>query len=113
MIAAFCERIGFTSLELLVSHFQGRVLHGVKEDLVDLTNLKGVRGSTARLLYTAGLETVECIAESSRDEIHAALCQGKRSDEQQGEWTKSSLILKSAIKLLQVCSIQTLHTALF
>ena len=107
MIAAFCERIGYTSLELLVSHFQGRVLHGVKDDLVDLTHLKGVRGSTARLLYTAGLETVECIAESTRDEIHAALCQGKRSNEQQGEWKKAGMILKSAIELLQVCSIDT------
>lgn len=104
MIAAFCERIGYTSLELLVSHFQGRVLHGVKDDLVDLTHLKGVRGSTARLLYTAGLETVECIAESSRDDIHAALCQGKRSTEQQGEWKKAGMILKSAIQLLQVRS---------
>lgn len=104
MISAFCERIGLTSLELLVSHFHGRVLHGVKEDLVNLTNIKGVRGTTARLLYTAGLETVECIADASDQEIHAALCQGKRASEHQGEWKKARMILKSAIHLLQVCA---------
>jgi DNA polymerase theta len=104
MIAAFCERIGYTSLELLVSHFQGRVLHGVKDDLVDLTHLKGVRGCTARLLYTAGLETIEDIADSSVDEIHAALCQGKRSNEEHGEWRKARMIKASAVQVMQVCS---------
>jgi replicative superfamily II helicase len=109
MVAAFCERLGIFTLELLVSQFQGRVLHGIKQDIIELTNLKGVKGVTARLLYTAGIQTVEDVHEATEEEVHAALVQGKRPDEQKGEWRAAKIIKKSAAQLMTVrpsCSAQ-------
>jgi hypothetical protein len=102
MIAAFCERIGLPALDLIVSKFQGRVLHGIKEDIIDLTNIMGIRGFGARLLYSAGLQTVEAVAKASVEEVHAALVQGKRPQDLQGEWKQARRIHNSAIKLWRV-----------
>lgn len=62
MIAVFCERLGWHDLELLVSKFQGRVLHGVRPEMVCLMEIPYVKTHTARLLYKAGLRTPEAIA---------------------------------------------------
>jgi hypothetical protein len=108
MIAAFCERIGLPALELLVSKFHGRVLHGVKDDLVSLTNIRGVKGFTARLLYSAGLRTLEEVAHAGPDGVHAALVKGKRPDARGGEWKQARAISGSARKMLMVRVISRL-----
>lgn len=102
MIAAFCERIGLHALDVLVSRFQGRVLHGIKDDLIDLTNIKGVKGYTARMLYSAGLQTVEDVAKASVDEVHAALVKGKQPEEAKGDWQQARRLHNSAIKVWRV-----------
>jgi hypothetical protein len=42
--------------------YAGRIKSGVKEDIVALTEIPGVRGYRARLLYKAGLRTPEAVA---------------------------------------------------
>lgn len=102
MIAAFCDRMGLPALDVLVSKFQGRVLHGIKDDLIDLTNVKGVKGYTARLLYSAGLQTVEEVAKATVEEVHAALVKGKTPEEAKGEWQQARRLHNSAIKVWRV-----------
>lgn len=102
MTAAFCERIGLPALDMLISKFHGRVLHGIKEDIVSLTAIRGVKGYTARMLYTAGLRLVEDVAAAEPEDIHAALVKGKRPDAQGGEWRSARRILNSARKLVKV-----------
>ena len=102
MIAAFCERIGLPALDMLVSKFHGRVLHGVKEDLISLTSIRGVKGYTARLLYSAGLRSVEDVAKCEPDLIHAALVKGKRPDARGGEWRTARSISEAARRVNKV-----------
>lgn len=45
MIAAFCERLGWSDMECLVTKFQKRVLFGVKAEIVDLTEIPFVKVS--------------------------------------------------------------------
>ena len=101
-VAAFCERTGYHSLEMLVSKFQGRVLHGVKPDAVALTTIKGVKGVTARLLYTAGLQTVEEVASADAAAVHKALVKGKKADAKGGEWAQARRICAAARRLVKV-----------
>jgi DNA polymerase theta len=49
-------------MEALVARFQGRVSHGVRAELVALTEIPYVKGARAKLLYKAGLRTPEAVA---------------------------------------------------
>lgn len=43
MVGAFCERLGWSDMEGLVSKFQKRVSFGVKSEIVDLTEIPFVK----------------------------------------------------------------------
>ena len=78
MVAVFCERLGWNDLELLVSKFQARVLHGVRPEVVCLMEIPYVKAYTARLLYKAGLRTPESVAMvGGVDRVAAALMAGR------------------------------------
>lgn len=102
MIAAFCDRIGLPALDVLVSRFHGRVLHGVKDEIIDLTTIRGVKGFTARLLYNAGLRSVQEVAAAEVNDIHSALTKGKRQGTRAGDWRSARSISNSARKLFKV-----------
>jgi hypothetical protein len=102
MIAAFCERIGLPALDILISKFHGRVLHGIKVDLISLTTIRGVKGFTARLLYTSGLHSVEEVASAEPADIHAALVKGKQPGTGGGEWRQARSISKNARRMVKV-----------
>lgn len=63
-IVNFCERHKWQDMEALFSKFQGRLCHGVKAELVALTEIPYVKGARAKLLYKAGLRTPEAVAAS-------------------------------------------------
>ncbi|KAL4428417.1 hypothetical protein ABPG75_002506 [Micractinium tetrahymenae] len=62
MAAAFCERVTWYDLEALIVKFQSRVLHGVRPEILALSEIPFVKAFTARLLYRAGLRTPEAVA---------------------------------------------------
>lgn len=41
-VAAFCERLGYHDLELLIARFQSRVFHGVRPELLALMEIQQV-----------------------------------------------------------------------
>lgn len=45
MLASFCERMGWYDLEALISKFQARVLHGVKQEIVELMTIPFIKVS--------------------------------------------------------------------
>lgn len=47
MVAAFCERLGWSDMGGLVQNFQKRVSFGVKTEIVDLTEIPYVKVSTS------------------------------------------------------------------
>ena len=73
MVAAFCERLGWHDLEILISKFATRVLHGVRPEILALTEIRYVKAYTARLLYRARLRTPEAIAVAGVDHVTSAL----------------------------------------
>lgn len=62
MVAAFCERMGWPDLESLVAKFQGRVWSGVRQEILVLTEIPYVKAHRARVMFKAGLRTVESVA---------------------------------------------------
>ena len=53
-VAVFCERLGFRTLELLLSDLQIRLFSGVQKELCDLVRVQLLTGPLARVLYNAG-----------------------------------------------------------
>jgi len=73
MVSAFCSRLGWGNLELLLSQFQERLQFGVQRELVDLVRLSNVNGQRARVLYNAGLKTVAEVAASDPVQVEQIL----------------------------------------
>ncbi|RUS83890.1 hypothetical protein EGW08_008371 [Elysia chlorotica] len=62
MITVLCGRLGWHSLELLLSSFQHRLSSGVQPELVDLVRVAALSATSARMLYNAGYKTVAQLA---------------------------------------------------
>ncbi|GFR73382.1 DNA polymerase theta-like, partial [Elysia marginata] len=62
MITVLCGRLGWHSLELLLSSFQHRLSSGVQPELVDLVRVSSLSATSARMLYNAGYSTVALLA---------------------------------------------------
>jgi DNA polymerase theta len=78
MLAAFCERLGWSDLEALIAKFQARVLHGARPELMSLMEVDGVRAATARALYRAGLRTPEALAAAASTDAVASILAAAR-----------------------------------
>lgn len=62
MVTAFCNRLGWFNIELLLSQFQERLQFGVQRELVDLVRLDLLNGQRARVLHNAGIKTIHELA---------------------------------------------------
>ena len=62
MVTAFCQRLGWHNLELLLSQFQSRLTFGVERELSDLVRISLLNGQRARCLFTAGYHTIVSLA---------------------------------------------------
>jgi len=76
LVGACCQ--GFSVvLPLLAPSLQSRVLHGVRQEILALSEIPFVKSHTARLLYKAGLRTPDAVAAvTSVDQIVAILSAG-------------------------------------
>mmetsp|Transcript_26656 Transcript_26656/g.68670 ORF Transcript_26656/g.68670 Transcript_26656/m.68670 type:complete len:1313 (+) Transcript_26656:1912-5850(+) len=61
MVSRFALEMGWEDLAYLTSKFQGRINLGIKSECTGLTQLTGVKGHRARLLFKAGVKTPEAI----------------------------------------------------
>ncbi|PRW44411.1 helicase and polymerase-containing TEBICHI isoform X1 [Chlorella sorokiniana] len=97
MTAAFCERLGWYDLEALIAKFQSRVLHGVRPEILALSEIPFVKAYTARLLYRAGLRTPEAVAAVENvDQIVSILADSKNPDSR-----NKLLVRRQALKILR------------
>ncbi|VVC24751.1 Hypothetical protein CINCED_3A009416 [Cinara cedri] len=62
MVTQFCKRLGWSSLELLISQFSERLQFGVQRQLVELLRLDCLNSITARTLFNAGIQTIPELA---------------------------------------------------
>lgn len=73
MVTVFCRRLGWHSLELLLSQYQTRLSFGVQRELVDLVRVSLLSATRARTLYDQGLATVAQLARAKVTEVEKAL----------------------------------------
>lgn len=62
MVTQFCKRLGWSSLELLISQFSERLQFGVQRQLVELLRLDCLNSINARTLFNAGIQTIPELA---------------------------------------------------
>ncbi|GFR45961.1 hypothetical protein Agub_g7430, partial [Astrephomene gubernaculifera] len=101
MVAAFCERLGWADLEVIIAKFQSRVWYGVRPEVVALTEIPYVKGHRARLLYKAGLRTPEVVAGCDLERLLEILSAGaaRAGDQEQQRRTErraARMILQGA-----------------
>lgn len=73
MVTVFCEKLGWTNIELLLSQFQSRLSFGVERDLCDLVRISLLNAARARMLYNAGYHTIASVAAAPPSEIENVL----------------------------------------
>lgn len=73
MVTIFCQRLGWNTLNVLLEHFQSRLLFGVQLELCDLMRLASMEAHTARLLYNAGVANAVSLATASPANIEMLL----------------------------------------
>ena len=73
MVTVFCNRLGWTNLELLFSQFQSRLTFGVERVLCDLVAVSLLNGFRARVLYNSGYHTLAALAAANPVAIETCL----------------------------------------
>ncbi|XP_050523380.1 DNA polymerase theta [Daktulosphaira vitifoliae] len=73
MVTQFCKRLGWSSLELLISQFEERLQFGVQRQLVDLLRLDCLNSITARAIYNAEIHNVPELALADIRHVQRAL----------------------------------------
>lgn len=73
MVTVFCEKLGWTNMELLLSQFQSRLSFGVERELCDLVRISLLNAARARMLYNAGYHTIASVAAAPPSEIENIL----------------------------------------
>ncbi|GFN83271.1 DNA polymerase theta-like [Plakobranchus ocellatus] len=71
MITVLCGRLGWHSLELLLSSFHHRLSCGVQPELVDLVRVSSLNATSARMLYNAGYTTVAQLARAKAVDLES------------------------------------------
>jgi len=62
MVTAFCNRLGWYNLELLLAQFQSRLSFGVQRELVDLVRISALNAQRARAVFNAGFQSIAALA---------------------------------------------------
>lgn len=73
MVTTFCQKLGWSNLELLFSQFQSRLMFGVERELTDLVRVSLLNGQRARVLYNAGYHSLASLATANPTTIEAIL----------------------------------------
>jgi len=62
MVTAFCNRLGWYNMELLLAQFQSRLSFGIHRELVDLVRVPALNAQRARAVFNAGFQSVAALA---------------------------------------------------
>ncbi len=91
MVTAFCHKMGWLNLELLIGQFQNRLQFGVQRELVDLCRLNALNGQRARTLYNAKIDTVAVLANTSPAEVENVLWSAMPFESRKRGWINNTM----------------------
>jgi len=114
MVTTFCQKLGWSNLELLFAQFQSRLVFGVERELCDIIRVSLLSNYQARTLYNAGYHTLTMIASANVSAIEACLrsatpfhcartadsSSNKKSKMLKERLTEAELIIKEAQKII-------------
>jgi len=114
MVTTFCQKLGWSNLELLFAQFQSRLVFGVERELCDIIRVSLLSNYQARTLYNAGYHTLTAIANANASAIEACLrsatpfhcartadnSSDKKSIMLKKRLTEAELIIKEAQKII-------------
>lgn len=73
MVTIFCQKLGWSNLELLLSQFQSRLTFGVERELCDLVRISVLNAARARMLYNAGYHSIAALSAAVPGEVEQIL----------------------------------------
>ncbi|KAF7666225.1 hypothetical protein LDENG_00114630 [Lucifuga dentata] len=73
MVTVFCKRLGWHTMELLLSQYQTRLSFGIQRELVDLVRVSLLNAARARALYAQGFCTVAELARATVSDVEKAM----------------------------------------
>ena len=73
MVTTFCQKLGWSNLELLFAQFQSRLVFGVERELCDIIHVSLLSNYQARTLYNAGYHTLTSLASASPTAVEVCL----------------------------------------
>jgi replicative superfamily II helicase len=68
-LVGFCKRMGWWHMEAILKIFSVRVGMGVKEDIMALVKIRGVKVARARMLYAGGYRTIRAVSLAQPHEL--------------------------------------------
>ncbi|VDN57943.1 unnamed protein product [Dracunculus medinensis] len=69
MIVAFCDRLGWNYLKIILEGFAERLMFGIRKDLTDLVKISGIDGKRARAFHNSHITTIASLAVTPKIEI--------------------------------------------
>ena len=73
MVMTFCQKLGWSNLELLFAQFQSRLVFGVERELYDIIRVSLLSNYQVRTLYNAGYHTLTSLASASPTAVEVCL----------------------------------------
>lgn len=104
MVTVFCEKLGWTNMEMLLSQFQSRLSFGVERELCDLVRISLLNAARARMLYNAGYHTIASVAAAPPSEIENILRNAAPfvSERKRGQETETEVRERSEARVIWV-----------
>lgn len=73
MVTIFCQKLGWSNLELLFAQFQSRLVFGIERELCNMIRVSLLSNYQARTLYNAGYHTLTSLASASPTAVEVCL----------------------------------------
>eukprot|EP01126_Amoeba_proteus_P019055 TRINITY_DN19741_c0_g1_i1.p1 TRINITY_DN19741_c0_g1~~TRINITY_DN19741_c0_g1_i1.p1 ORF type:complete len:124 (-),score=13.82 TRINITY_DN19741_c0_g1_i1:26-397(-) len=73
MMVSFCMHLEWFCLSSLLDEYVKRLGFGIRQEIIPLVEIKGVRAARARALYAAGFRTVRSVANARVEDLIKAI----------------------------------------
>jgi len=87
MLGTFCTEMGWGILTVIFNHYRFRLEFGVKDDLVELAKIPGIKSYLARVFWNKGFKSIGHFAQAQPKDILEVL------------WEVSSICLSIALAI--------------
>eukprot|EP00898_Chlorokybus_atmophyticus_P003722 jgi/Chlat1/4350/Chrsp29S04503 len=101
-VSKFCECVGWDDLAVITARFASRVERGVRNEVLELTDIPHIKSFRARQLYKEGYRTVAAVAEATPEAIAEAFLKlgGDYPGKRRADFRAAHHVVEGARKLM-------------